>query len=130
MKTRKVPVMTTDEEAEAFIESDLSDLDFTQFKPATWEHAPKSARVNMRLPDLQLAARLDLGRVRVFRQRAAEVDQGAFRRRDLPLRREGAEGVALHRADAVVVGDGDNFLRLEIEYGRQRQRVVAETFFL
>jgi hypothetical protein len=31
---RKVPRMTTDEEAEAFLEQDLSDLDFSQFKPA------------------------------------------------------------------------------------------------
>jgi hypothetical protein len=31
---RHVPKMTTDEEAEAFLESDLSDLDFAEFKPA------------------------------------------------------------------------------------------------
>lgn len=31
--TRTVPRMTTDEEAEAFLEQDLSDLDFSQFKP-------------------------------------------------------------------------------------------------
>lgn len=30
---RRVPRMTTDEKAEAFLESDLSDLDFTRFKP-------------------------------------------------------------------------------------------------
>jgi uncharacterized DUF497 family protein len=30
---RQVPRMTTDEEAEAFLEDDLSDLDFGQFKP-------------------------------------------------------------------------------------------------
>jgi hypothetical protein len=29
---RQVPKMTTDEEAEAFLESDLSDIDFAQFK--------------------------------------------------------------------------------------------------
>ena len=46
-----VPVMTTDEEAEAFLEQDLSDLDPAQFKPLTWESAPKQARVNMRLPE-------------------------------------------------------------------------------
>ena len=28
----EVPVMTTDEEAEAFLEQDLSNLDFTKFK--------------------------------------------------------------------------------------------------
>ena len=48
MKT--VPVMTTDEEAEAFLDQDLSALDFTQFRPLTFEAELKTARVNMRLP--------------------------------------------------------------------------------
>jgi len=47
---RKVPRMTTDEEAEAFLEQDLSDLDFLQFKPVKIEFQPKAARLNMRLP--------------------------------------------------------------------------------
>ena len=47
---RTVPVMTTDEEAEAFLEQDLSDLDFSQFKKVNWELLAKDARVNMRLP--------------------------------------------------------------------------------
>jgi predicted DNA binding CopG/RHH family protein len=47
---RKVPRMTTDEEAEAFLEQDLSDLDFSQFKPVKFEFQPKAARLNMRLP--------------------------------------------------------------------------------
>jgi predicted DNA binding CopG/RHH family protein len=42
--------MTTDEDAEAFLDQDLSDLDFTAFKPLTRESEPKTARVNMRLP--------------------------------------------------------------------------------
>ena len=54
MKT--VPVMTTDAEAEAFLAQDLSTLDFTQFRPLTWETAPKSARINMRLPEALLTA--------------------------------------------------------------------------
>ena len=54
--TRKVPIMTTDEEAEAFLEQDLSDLDFSQFKPMRFEFANKTARVNMRLPQGQLDA--------------------------------------------------------------------------
>lgn len=52
----KVPVMTTDEEAEAFLDQDLSDLDLSQFKPLTWESAPKSARINMRLPEALMEA--------------------------------------------------------------------------
>ena len=47
---RKVPRMTNDEEAEAFLEQDLSDLDFSQFKPVKFEFQAKAARLNMRLP--------------------------------------------------------------------------------
>ena len=53
---RKVPKMKTDREAEAFLEQDLSDLDFTQFKPARFEFEKKTARVNMRLPESLLNA--------------------------------------------------------------------------
>ena len=37
----KVPVMLTDKEAEDFLEQDLSDLDFLQFKPVKFEFAAK-----------------------------------------------------------------------------------------
>ena len=47
---RKVPILRTDEEAEAFLEQDLSDLDFSQFKPVKFEFAAKDQRLNMRLP--------------------------------------------------------------------------------
>jgi predicted DNA binding CopG/RHH family protein len=63
MTKRKVPVMTSDEEAEAFLDQDLSDLDYAQFKPLTWEAEPKTARVNMRLPESLM---------RAIRARAAE----------------------------------------------------------
>ncbi|MFN9928646.1 MAG: CopG family antitoxin [Phenylobacterium sp.] len=53
---RRVPTMTSDAEAEAFLEQDLSDLDFTQFRPARFEFGPKDARVNMRLPQPLLEA--------------------------------------------------------------------------
>jgi predicted DNA binding CopG/RHH family protein len=48
--------MTTDEEAEAFLDQDLSSLDFTAFQPLTWEAEPKTARVNMRLPESLMRA--------------------------------------------------------------------------
>jgi predicted DNA binding CopG/RHH family protein len=48
--------MTTDEEAEAFLEQDLSELDFRRFTPLSHEAQPKTARVNMRLPESLLAA--------------------------------------------------------------------------
>jgi predicted DNA binding CopG/RHH family protein len=47
---RKVPDLRTDEEAEAFLEQDLSDLDFSQFKLARFEFERKEAQLNMRLP--------------------------------------------------------------------------------
>ncbi len=53
---RKVPIFKTDEEAEAFLEQDLSDLDFSQFKPAKFEFITKDSRVNMRLPEALLKA--------------------------------------------------------------------------
>ena len=51
MHSQKMPKLSKDVEEEAFLDLDLSDLDFTQFKPATWERDPKTARVNMRLPE-------------------------------------------------------------------------------
>jgi predicted DNA binding CopG/RHH family protein len=42
--------MTTDEEADAFLEQDLSYLNFSQFKPVRFEFQAKAARLNMRLP--------------------------------------------------------------------------------
>jgi predicted DNA binding CopG/RHH family protein len=53
---RRVPRLRTDEEAEAFLEQDLSDLDFCQFKPVRFEFEKKAARVNMRLPEALLNA--------------------------------------------------------------------------
>ncbi|MCK9991881.1 MAG: hypothetical protein Dbin4_00401 [Alphaproteobacteria bacterium] len=47
---RKVPRMTTEEEAEAFLTQDLSDLDFSQFKPVKFEFEKKTAQINMRVP--------------------------------------------------------------------------------
>jgi predicted DNA binding CopG/RHH family protein len=42
--------MTTDAEAEALLAQDLSDLDWSQFKPMNFEVERKDGRVNMRLP--------------------------------------------------------------------------------
>jgi predicted DNA binding CopG/RHH family protein len=47
---RNIPKFTTNAEAEAFLEQDLSNLDFTQFKPVRFGLREKDARVNMRLP--------------------------------------------------------------------------------
>jgi predicted DNA binding CopG/RHH family protein len=54
---RKVPRFKTDEEAEAFLEQDLSDLDFSQFKPARlFEFQPKQKTVNLRISEALLDA--------------------------------------------------------------------------
>ena len=53
---KAVPKLKTDEEAEAFLAEDLSDLDFAQFVPVRFEFERKEARVNMRLPQSLLDA--------------------------------------------------------------------------
>jgi predicted DNA binding CopG/RHH family protein len=55
-RLRKVPRLRSDAEAEAFLEQDLSDLDFSQFKRAGFEFETKSARINMRVPERLLEA--------------------------------------------------------------------------
>jgi predicted DNA binding CopG/RHH family protein len=53
---RKVPKLRTDREAEAFLGQDLSDLDFSQFRPVRFEFEKKTAQLNMRLPESLLEA--------------------------------------------------------------------------
>ena len=52
----RIPKLRTDEAAEKFLNQDLSNLDFSQFKPAAFEFEKKTARVNMRLPQPLLDA--------------------------------------------------------------------------
>lgn len=53
---RKVPEFKTDEEAAAFLEQDLSDLDFSQFKSMRFEFRPKQKSINLRLSEELLDA--------------------------------------------------------------------------
>lgn len=57
-KNRKpLPHHLTDAEAEAFTDdADLSDYDLSGFKPVQFEFEKKDARVQLRLPEEQLAA--------------------------------------------------------------------------
>jgi predicted DNA binding CopG/RHH family protein len=48
---RKVPAFKTDKEAEEFLEQDLSDLDFAQFKPMRFEFMPKEKSLNLRISE-------------------------------------------------------------------------------
>jgi predicted DNA binding CopG/RHH family protein len=69
-KLRKVPHFKTDEEAEAFLEQDLSDFDFSQFKPTHFEIRPKEKTVNLRISEgLLEAVRADAKREGVPYQR-------------------------------------------------------------
>ena len=53
---RKVPRLKTDRDAEAFLSQDLSDLDFSQFRPVRFEFEKKEDQINMRVPKSLLAA--------------------------------------------------------------------------
>jgi predicted DNA binding CopG/RHH family protein len=52
---KQIPEFKTDEELEAFIGGDLSDLDFSKLRPVHFEFAKKTAQFNMRLPEALLA---------------------------------------------------------------------------
>lgn len=48
---KKIPVFESDKEAEDFIDTaDLSEYDFSQFKPVKFEFEKKTAQINMRVP--------------------------------------------------------------------------------
>lgn len=56
-KLKKFPDFKSDEEAEHFVDTaDLSEYDFSDLKPMRFEIAPKSAQLNMRLPEQLLSA--------------------------------------------------------------------------
>ncbi len=59
-KLKQFPVHLTDEEAERFVEeADLSEYDFSGFKTVKFEFLKKDARLEVRLPEDQLAALKD-----------------------------------------------------------------------
>jgi predicted DNA binding CopG/RHH family protein len=45
-----VPRLKSDKQAEDLLAQDLSDLDFSQFKPVRFEFEKKEAQINMRVP--------------------------------------------------------------------------------
>jgi len=54
---RKLPVVRTDQHAASFVgRADLSRYDLGALRPVRFEFAPKSARLNMRLPENLLTA--------------------------------------------------------------------------
>ena len=56
-KLKPFPRFDTDEEAERFVETaDLSEYDFSGFRPMRFEFEPKAAQLNMRVPQALLDA--------------------------------------------------------------------------
>jgi predicted DNA binding CopG/RHH family protein len=58
-KTQKkqFPTFKTDAEAERFVATaDLSEYDFSKFRPVRFEFEKKDGRINMRMPDSLIAA--------------------------------------------------------------------------
>jgi predicted DNA binding CopG/RHH family protein len=54
---KKFPILKTDEEAEAFLQQDLSDyLHAGNFRPVSFEFQPKDKSINLRLPENLLKA--------------------------------------------------------------------------
>ena len=47
---KNVPRLKTDKQAEVFIAGDLSNLNFSQFRAATFEFEKKNDQINMRVP--------------------------------------------------------------------------------
>jgi len=48
-QNRKVPRLKSDKQAQDLLAQDLSDLDFSQFKPVRFEFEKKEAQINMRV---------------------------------------------------------------------------------
>ncbi|MBN9131902.1 MAG: hypothetical protein J0H48_00835 [Nitrosospira multiformis] len=53
---RKIPKLRTDKETEEFLDQDLSNLDFSQFKPVQFEFQKKNVPVNLRISQAMLTA--------------------------------------------------------------------------
>jgi predicted DNA binding CopG/RHH family protein len=54
---KQFPTFTTDEEAERFVDqADLSEYDFSGFKPMRFELEKKTRQINLRVPDALLVA--------------------------------------------------------------------------
>jgi predicted DNA binding CopG/RHH family protein len=53
---KRVPKLKTDEQVEAFLAQDLSNLDYSQFKSIQFEFEKKEDQINMRIPKRLLTA--------------------------------------------------------------------------
>ena len=56
-KDKKFPAFNSDEALEKFVDdADLSEYDFSNFKPVSFEFEPKNASVTLRMPESLLQA--------------------------------------------------------------------------
>ena len=56
-KGKQFPTVTSDEALEKFVDNaDLSEYDFSNFKPVSFEFEPKNASVTLRMPESLLNA--------------------------------------------------------------------------
>ena len=74
-KSKSFPKLTTDKEAENFVRDvDLTEYNFSEFKPMKFEFSNKTARINMRLPEdlldriKSIAEKRDIPYTRFIRQ--------------------------------------------------------------
>jgi predicted DNA binding CopG/RHH family protein len=57
MTKKSIPTLTSDEDAEAFLDQDLTDyLDLDTFTEVRFEFLPKTKKVNLRVPEALLDA--------------------------------------------------------------------------
>lgn len=79
---KKLPKFKSDKAAEKFTaEADLATYDLSELKPHRFEFAPKTARVNMRLPEALLAAlKKRAKREGIPYQRLMSPEHGSLRR--------------------------------------------------
>lgn len=62
---KRFPRLDTDEEAERFVATaDLAEYDFSSFQPRRFEFEPKTAQINMRVPQSLLDALKERARQR------------------------------------------------------------------
>jgi len=74
-KNKSLPKFKNDKEAENFVrDADLTEYNFSEFKPMKFEFANKTARINMRLPEdlldhiKRIAEKKDIPYTRFIRQ--------------------------------------------------------------
>ena len=61
-KKQNIPTFKTDKEAEDFLDQDLSNLDWSKFKPTKFEFAPKDKTITIRMSSSLLSSIKDVAK--------------------------------------------------------------------